>query len=104
MRWRYLLPGDEFDAVTAYRLGFVQEVVPTGTQFQRALHMAETIAAQAPLAVSATIENARISTEQGPAAAVAQIIPTQHRLLASEDAKEGVQSFIERRTAKFVGR
>lgn len=104
MRWRYLLPGDEFDAVTAYRLGLVQEIVPTGTQFQRALHIAERIAAQAPLAVSATIENARISTEQGPAAAVAQIIPTQHRLLASEDAKEGVQSFIERRTAKFVGR
>jgi len=101
---RYLLTGDEFDAATAYRLGFVQEVVPAGTQFQRALHMAERIADQAPLAVSATIENARISIEQGPAAAVAQIIPTQQRLLASEDAEEGVQSFIERRTAKFVGR
>ena len=30
---RYLLTGDEFDAATALRLGFVQEVVPAGSQF-----------------------------------------------------------------------
>lgn len=101
---RYLLTGDEFDAATAFRLGLVQEVVPAGTQFDRALHIAERIAAQAPLAVSATIENARTAVELGPEAAVAQIIPTQQRLLASEDAKEGVRSFMERRVAKFVGK
>ena len=45
---RYLLTGDEFDAATALRFGFVQEVVPAGEEFVRALAIAEKIAAQAP--------------------------------------------------------
>lgn len=101
---RYLLTGDEFGADTAFRLGFVQEIVEPGRQFERALEIATIIAAQAPLAVSATIANARLSIEQGPAAAVAEIIPTQQRLLASEDAKEGIRSFVERRAGRYQGR
>ena len=101
---RYLLTGEEFSADTAFRLGFVQEVVEPGRQFERALEIATTIAAQAPLAVSATIANARLAIEQGPAAAVAEIIPTQQRLLASEDAKEGIRSFVERRAGRYQGR
>ena len=101
---RYLLTGDEFDAKTAFRLGFVQEVVETGRQLDRAIELALRIAAQAPLAVQATLRNAAQAVEHGPAAAVADLGPVQVRLMATADAAEGVASFREKRDAKFSGR
>ena len=47
------LTGDEFDSAEALRLGLVQEIVPAGQQFERALAYAERVAEQAPLAVQA---------------------------------------------------
>ena len=101
---RYLLTGDEFDAQTAFRLGFVQEVVEPGRQKERAIELARHIADQAPLAVRATIENARIALGDGPAAASALFGATQSRLLASEDFQEGLRSFKDKRPSKFKGK
>jgi enoyl-CoA hydratase/carnithine racemase len=100
----HLLTADEFDAAEAYRIGIVQEVVPAGTQLDRAIEIAEQIAELAPLAVQETKASSRRYIVEGFDAAVAAFGPTQKRLLESEDAKEGVQSFIERRTAVFKGR
>lgn len=101
---RYLLTGDEFDVATALRLGFVQEVTEPGGQLAEAMRMARHIAAQAPLAVSATLQNARLAVAEGPAAAVRDFGPAQRKLMASEDVKEGVASFVARRTAIFKGK
>ena len=101
---RYLLTGDEFNAQEALRMNLVQEVVPAGKEFDRALEIAERIAAQAPLAVQATMENARTSLGFGWIHAVSKIQSTQRFLYNTEDAKEGIQSFKEKRDAKFVGR
>ena len=100
---RYLLTGDEFDASAALRMGLVQEVVPAGSQFERALEIAERIAAQAPLAVRATIASARLAAESGPDAAIAEFLLVQAQLANSADAAEGVASFVEKRAARFVG-
>lgn len=100
----HLLTADEFDSAEAYRLNFVQKVVPAGQELDAALAIAQRIAAQAPLAVVATRLNVIKAVEHGPLAAVSEFIETQKRLSNSEDAAEGVRSFVERRPARFSGR
>lgn len=102
MRW--ILTGDMFDAAEAHRLGLVQEVVPDGEQYTRGLELAQRIAAQAPLAVQAALASARTAVREGDAAAEAQLQPTLVRLAASEDARIGMEAFITRTAATFVGR
>lgn len=101
---QYLLTGDEIAVQDALQWGLVQEVVPHGRQRARAIEIAERIAAQAPLAVQATLRSARIARSEGHPAAAARLRPDQAVLMRSEDAKEGVASFVERRTAVFKGR
>ena len=99
----HLLTGDEFGAAEALRLNYVQKVVEPAQVLREALRIAEQIAAQAPLAVFATRLNALQCVEVGPLAAMREFDATQQRLSNSEDAKEGVRSFVEKRVAKFVG-
>lgn len=102
MRW--LLTGDQFDAAEARRIGLVQDVVEPGQQLARATELAERVARQAPLGVRATLRSARLAVEQGQAAALAGMMADVRGLMASEDAHEGLRSFLERREAKFRGR
>ncbi len=101
MRW--LLTGDELGADEALRIGLVQEVVEPGQQLARALELAERIAAQAPLGVRATLASARLAIAD-EAHAAARLLPDLRPIMTSDDAREGVQSFLERRAAKFTGR
>ena len=101
---RYLLTSEEFSADEALRLGLVQEVVPVGAQLPSATAIAMTIAQQAPLAVQATLRSARIARSHGAPAAIGQLAPDMVPLINSEDAKEGIASFIERRTGRFIGK
>jgi len=102
MRW--ILTGDTFDAAEALRIGLVQEVVPHGQQLTRAIEVAQRIAAQAPLAVQAALANARLAVRNGDAAAEAALQPELVRLAQTEDSRIGMQAFITRQTATFVGR
>jgi len=100
---RFLLTGEEFGAQEALRIGLVQEVVPAGTQADRAREIAHLIAAQAPLGVQATLRNARCGATDGPEAAALNIRDVLPEVLHSQDAAEGVRSFLERREATFTG-
>ena len=99
----HLLTGDEFDSAEALRLHFVQRVVPAGQELDEALRIARAIALQAPLAVVATRLNAVKALEQGPLVAMGEFETVQQRLSHSEDAREGVRSFIEKRPPRFTG-
>jgi len=102
MRW--LLTGDEFDAREALRIGLVQEITENGRHVEKAFEIAETISKQAPLGVRATIESARMVQTHGFEKAKEHLTPQILALFASEDAREGVQSFLERRAGNFEGR
>ena len=58
---------------------------------------------QAPQAVVATRQNALKAVEHGPVVAMHEFITVQQRLSATDDAAEGVRSFVERRPARFTG-
>jgi len=62
------------------------------------------VAQQAPLAVQATIENARLSLGQGWMHSATHATARNTFLYGTEDAVEGRKSFVEKRAAKFTGR
>jgi enoyl-CoA hydratase/carnithine racemase len=101
---RYLLTADEISAEEAFRIGLVQELTQPGEQMDRALSIATTVSKQAPLGVRATLTSARLARTQGENPAIARLLPDLIPIMESEDFNEGVQSFIERREAKFKGR
>jgi enoyl-CoA hydratase/carnithine racemase len=100
----HLMLCDEFDAQRALQIGLVQEVVPAGQQVARALEVAQRIARNAPIGLRAMKEAALRYIAAGEAMAIAAI-PTIHaQVMDTEDAREGIRSFVERREAKFQGR
>ena len=100
MRW--LLTGEFFDAAEAYRIGLVQQVVPHGQQLDSALEIAERIAAQAPLAVQASLANARLA-QHNVQAAVDRLHTELARLAHTDDARSAIASFLSGKPVEFEG-
>jgi enoyl-CoA hydratase/carnithine racemase len=100
---RYLLTGDQFSASEALRLGLIQEVVPPGSQFERALEIVGRIADQAPLAVQATLAQARAAIDTPAADAAARLRKVAPALMTTADAREGIAAMVERRSPVFTG-
>ena len=100
---RYTLTGDEWGAAEAYRLGLVQEVTPPGKELDRAIDLANQIAAAAPLGVRATLASARQALAADEATALAALQAEFGRLLQSEDAKEFQRALEEGRAPVYRG-
>ncbi len=101
MKW--LLTGDIFDAAEAHRIGLVQEVTTPESLRPRALELAQTIAKRAPLGVQATLASSRTTMLEGEAAAREHLLAQARSLMETDDAAEGLRSFLERREAVFTG-
>lgn len=95
------LIGDPIRAQEAEALGLANRVVPDEELLETALALAETLAAQAPLAVEQIKRvSAHADLDEGIAAEQAAFA----QVFASADAREGIAAFLEKRTADFKGR
>ena len=99
-----LLTGESISAERAERLGFVNVITEPGQALDGAIALAGKICANAPLAVreALSLVNHEVAGDEEP---IWERSHAAHaRLLASEDVREGITAFFERRPPTWRGR
>jgi len=99
-----VLTGESVGAVEAERMGLVNRVVPAGAQMQEAKRLAQMIAARPPLAVRLGKEAVNQAMEVGLGPGLEFERKLFYLLFASEDKREGMRAFLEKRPGRFTGR
>ena len=99
-----LMTGARFDAEWALRHGLVNYVVPAEQVMPKARELAETICANAPLAVRAVKESALRGLELSLEEGLKQENEFSRKVITSEDAREGPRAFAEKRKPEWKGR
>ena len=98
------LTGRFMDADEAERSGLVSRIVPADDLVEEAVATAAKIADKAPMAVMATKEAVNRAYETTLSEGVRFERRLFHALFSTEDQKEGMDAFTEKRTPKFKGR
>jgi enoyl-CoA hydratase len=98
------LGGEFIDAETAYTWGLVERVVPRDELIAAATAVAAAFAAQSPHAIGVLRELARTTRDLPLEEALRRESEGFRRCLLSEDGREGVAAFVEKRAPEFMGR
>ena len=99
-----ILTGEPMDAREAERRGLVARVVPDELLVEDALALAASIAEKSPIALRLAKEAVNAAYEMGLTEALTHERRLFYLLFASEDQKEGMAAFLEKRTPDFKGR
>lgn len=99
-----ILTGRRYPAAEAKEIGLVEHVVPRAALMDKALAIAREIAANAPLAVKTAKRLIRLSYESNLTVANEYQEAAREVLEHTEDCREGLAAFAERRTPRFKGR
>ena len=98
-----IITGDFIDAQEAYRIGLVNKVFPPEKLKEEAMELAKKIASRPPLAVRYAKE--AVNRSQEDSASGFALESYLHALsCTTEDKKEGVSAFLEKRKGKFKGK
>src|SRR5205823_976935 len=95
------LTGDSISAHAAYEFGLAHRVVPDHELLETALRWARKLASRAPLAAE---EIKRVSGAGEPDEGIEAEKAAFARVFGSEDAREGIAAFLEKRTPHFRGK
>jgi len=99
-----LLTGERFGAAKAFEIGLVNRVVPSQDLMKTAFSVAETIGANAPLALRA-VKEALLKSYDLPLDQGLRLEGLLRRIVGdTQDAHEGVRAFLEKRKPRFMGK
>ena len=101
---RMILTGEPITAREAFDAGLVAQLTTDELTVEDALTLAATIAQKSPLALRLAKESVNAAYEMGLTDALAHERRLFYLLFASEDQKEGMAAFLEKRTPDFSGR
>jgi len=99
-----VLTGDFIDAQEAYRIGLVNHVISNDELMEKAMDLAQKIAKRPPLAVRYAKEAVNRSQEGDTTSGYALESYLHALTCTTEDKKEGVKAFLEKRKGKFIGK
>ena len=99
-----ILTGEPIDAREAHRLGLVARIVPNELLVEDALALAAKIATKPPLALRLAKEAVNAAYQMSLSDALAHERRLFYLLFASDDQKEGMAAFLEKRDPDFKGR